>query len=105
MPTIYCDSEAAINISKMEGLRKLRHIDLRACFIQHEVQSGSIVVKPVRGKDNPADIFTKSLNGPTTLRHMASLGLEEVQLRKGSACAVGLLKGVVAMSTFRELIR
>ena len=34
VPTIYCDSEAAINISKMEGLRKLRHIDLRACFIQ-----------------------------------------------------------------------
>ena len=65
-------------------------------FIQHEVQSGSIVVKPVRGKDNPADIFTKSLDGPTTLRHMASLGLEEVQLRKGSACAVRLLKGVVS---------
>ena len=65
VPTIYCDCEAAINISKMEGLKKLRHIDLRVCFIQHEVQSGSIVVKPVRGKDNPADIFTKSLDGPS----------------------------------------
>ena len=92
VPTIFCDSEAAINVSKMEGLRKLRHIDLRACFIQHEVQSGSIVVKPVKGKDNPADVFTKCLDGPSTLRHMASLGLQEVQLRKGSACAVGLLK-------------
>ena len=38
VPTIYCDSEAAINISKMEGLRKLRHIDLRACFIQQGSQ-------------------------------------------------------------------
>ena len=33
-PYIYCDSEAAIAISRADGLRKVRHIDLRACFIQ-----------------------------------------------------------------------
>ncbi|OLP80292.1 Retrovirus-related Pol polyprotein from transposon TNT 1-94 [Symbiodinium microadriaticum] len=36
VPHIYCDSEAAVNISKIEGLRKLRHIDIRACFIQKD---------------------------------------------------------------------
>ena len=44
VPHIYCDSEAAVNISKMEGLRKLRHIDIRACFIQTEVQARAIKV-------------------------------------------------------------
>ncbi|OLP77436.1 Retrovirus-related Pol polyprotein from transposon TNT 1-94 [Symbiodinium microadriaticum] len=59
VPHIYCDSEAAVNISKMEGLRKLRHIDIRACFIQTEVQAGAIKVFSVKGTENPADIFTK----------------------------------------------
>ncbi|OLP81547.1 Retrovirus-related Pol polyprotein from transposon TNT 1-94 [Symbiodinium microadriaticum] len=59
VPHIYCDSEAAVNISKMEGLRKLRHIDIRACFIQTEVQAGAIKVYSVKGTENPADIFTK----------------------------------------------
>ena len=62
VPHIYCDSEAAVNISKMEGLRKLRHIDIRACFIQTEVQAGAIKVFSVKGTDNPADIFTKNLD-------------------------------------------
>ncbi|OLQ06849.1 Retrovirus-related Pol polyprotein from transposon TNT 1-94 [Symbiodinium microadriaticum] len=57
VPHIYCDSEAAVNISKMEGLRKLRHIDIRACFIQTEVQAGAIKVFSVKGTENPADIF------------------------------------------------
>ena len=55
-------SEAAVNISKMEGLRKLRHIDIRACFIQTEVQAGAIKVFSVKGTENPADIFTKNLD-------------------------------------------
>ena len=43
-PQIFCDSEAAVNISKMDGLRKLRHMELRSCFVQSEVQMGNILV-------------------------------------------------------------
>ena len=75
VPHIYCDSEAAVNISKMEGLRKLRHIDIRACFIQTEVQAGAIKVFSITGTENPADIFTKNLDLNSTLKHMQALGL------------------------------
>ena len=33
VPRTFCDSEAALAISKADGLRKVRHIDIRACFI------------------------------------------------------------------------
>ena len=35
VPHVFCASEAAVNIRKMEGLRRLRHIDLRSCYVQH----------------------------------------------------------------------
>ena len=83
VPHIYCDSEAAVNISKMEGLRKLRHIDIRACFIQTEVQAGAIKVFSVKGTENPADIFTKNLDLNSTLKHMQALGLRSTLLPEG----------------------
>ena len=30
VPRMFCDSEAALAISKADGLRKVRHIDIRA---------------------------------------------------------------------------
>ena len=83
VPHIYCDSEAAVNISKMEGLRKLRHIDIRACFIQTEVQAGAIKVFSIKGTENPADIFTKNLDLNSTLKHMQALGLRSALLPEG----------------------
>ena len=67
----------------MEGLRKLRHIDTRACFIQTEVQAGAIQVFSVKGTDNPADIFTKNLDLNSTLKHMQALGLRSTLLPEG----------------------
>ena len=44
VPHIYCDSEAAVNISKMEGLRKLRHIDIRACFSAYSRRDDHLIL-------------------------------------------------------------
>ena len=99
VPHIYCDSEAAVNISKMEGLRKLRHIDIRACFIQTEVQAGAIKVFSVKGTENPADIFTKNLDFNSTLKHMQALGLRSTLLPEGVR---GLASSVLRACVVRE---
>ena len=91
---IYCDSEAACAISKADGLRKVRHIDLRACFIQDQTRQRNIHVFSVRGTENPADLFTKSLDVATTLKHMAALGLVECM----SSASVVVSQLVVATS-------
>ena len=91
--------KAAVNISKMEGLRKLRHIDIRACFIQTEVQAGAIKVFSVKGTENPADIFTKNLDLNSTLKHMQALGLCSTLLPEGVR---GLASSVLRACVVRE---
>ena len=83
----------------MEGLRKLRHIDIRACFIQTEVQAGAIKVFSVKGTENPADIFTKNLDLNSTLKHMQALGLRSTLLPEGVR---GLASSVLRACVVRE---
>ena len=61
IPRMFCDSEAALAISKADGLRKVRHIDIRACFIQDQLRQKQLFAYGVRGEWNMADIFTKTL--------------------------------------------
>ena len=59
----YSDSESAVCISKMSTLlRKVRHIELRAAFLQELVAKGRFTVEHVPGAINPADSLTKSPN-------------------------------------------
>ena len=56
-----CDSQAAICISNMNSLlRKVRHLELRAQYIQEQVSSGGLRPSFLPGKENPADGLTKS---------------------------------------------
>ena len=73
--TIYCDSEAAVAISKADGLRKVRHNDWRACLIQNQFRQKQLFVFGERGKANVADLFTKPLSLTVTLKHMCGLKL------------------------------
>ena len=56
-----CDSQAAICISNMNSLlRKVRHLELRAQYIQEQVSSGRLKPSYLPGKENPSDGLTKS---------------------------------------------
>ena len=106
-PQIFCDSEAAVNISKMEGLRKLRHIELRSCFVQSEVQMGNILVVSIKGEHNPADLHTKNLDIHTTVKHMKSIGLVEFTLpkfEKGATAVASALQACVARGEVTSLL-
>lgn len=60
---VWTDSTATIGICGRQGLGKLRHIDTQFLWIQHRVRDGTFSLMKVRGKDNPADLFTKHLVG------------------------------------------
>ena len=52
---------AAISISSMEGLlRRVRHIELRAKYIQMLVKKKRLLLEHIPGLQNPSDGFTKS---------------------------------------------
>ena len=72
------DSASARQVSMMSGfLRRMRHVDLRLCFLQDKVENGEILVQHVPGTDNVADLLTKNLSATQTWYHIVQLGLEE----------------------------
>ena len=55
------DARAAISISSMEGLlRRVRHIELRAKYIQMLVKKKRLLLEHIPGLQNPSDGLTKS---------------------------------------------
>ncbi|OLP76501.1 Exportin-2, partial [Symbiodinium microadriaticum] len=72
------DSASARQVSMMSGfLRRMRHVDLRLCFLQDKVENGELLVQHVPGTDNEADLQTKNLSATQTWYHIVQLGLEE----------------------------
>lgn len=60
--TINCDSQSAIHLAKDQMYHeKTKHIDVRFHFIREIIACKAIYVQKINTKDNPADMFTKSL--------------------------------------------
>ena len=76
-PNLLTDSMAARNVTEMSGLlRRLRHIDIRICFLQDAVYKGVISITFVRGTENCAGLMTlKALSRTVTLQRMEKIGV------------------------------
>lgn len=76
-PTPYFeDNQSTIKI--VEGPRdrsRLKHIDVKDCFIRHLVERGSIVLKYVPTDKQEADVLTKGLASGQFNRLRAAIGL------------------------------
>ena len=60
---IVTDASAARSIANRQGLGKLRHIDTHFLWVQERVRRGDFIVSKAWGKENPADLLTKFLDG------------------------------------------
>ena len=70
---VWTDSSATMGICSRQGLGKLRHIDTRTLWVQQRVRDGSIELRKVRGEVNPADLFTKHLQGEDKVKNLLEL--------------------------------
>ncbi|CAE7675304.1 RE1 [Symbiodinium sp. CCMP2592] len=94
---IYTDSASARQIAGMEGfLRRMRHVDIRLCFIQDRVHQNELVINGVAGEENVSDLLTKNLNIPQTSKHTTTLGLEDVH--QVDLCAVPVVRSCVFLT-------
>ena len=70
---INSDSESALKAIKNSGFHaRTKHFDMRHHFIRNIVAKGELSVGYIPGDENPADIFTKSLDRN---KHAVALGL------------------------------
>ena len=70
------DSSAARGFGQRQGLGRMRHVQSRYLWVQESVKEGHISLDPIRGKNNPADMFTKAVAGTLRERFMKLLGFE-----------------------------
>ena len=74
----FSDSESAICVAQMTSLlRKVRHIELRAAFLQQLVARGRFTLSHIPGVTNPADALTKSPTPENLVSLYEACGLVE----------------------------
>ena len=59
---IYYDSQSAIHLTKDQMYHeRTKHIKIKYHFIRDIIGEGKVLVRKINTKENPADMFTKSL--------------------------------------------
>ncbi len=79
------DSSAARSAVLRRGVGRIRHLEVKVLWIQDHTNSGRLVVDKIKGTENPADIGTKPLPGPTFVKLRAMLGLMMMKGLDGAA--------------------
>ncbi len=76
--TVNVDNIGAVYLSKNATTgSRTKHIDTRYHFVREYIEDGILKVIFVRSESNDADIFTKTLNTETFVRHCDAMGLED----------------------------
>ena len=93
---VWTDSTASMGVCGRRGLGKLRHISTQHLWIQHRVRDGTFELRKVLGSENPADVFTKHLDGHRAEALMRLFECEYVGGRAASAPNLRLSTGTRA---------
>ena len=77
---LFSDNQSAIKLAKNpEYHSKSKHIDIQYHYVREKILEGIIDLNYINTKDQPADIFTKSLNTNTFKDALRFLNLEDVK--------------------------
>ena len=100
------DSSSARQVGQMTGfLRRLRHVDLRLCFLQDRVEAGQLLLEHTPGTENVSDLQTKNLPAKQTWRFIEFLGLEERDSRSAFVTATFLVEqGTLLFATLKSFL-
>jgi hypothetical protein len=67
---VFNDNEACVQWSHNVNCKNIRRMELKENSIREWVQDKSLTIKFVKGKDNPADIFTKEMRDGAHFRRL-----------------------------------
>ena len=78
--TLYEDNEAALFLSENPATTdRSKHIRLRWHYLRQCVRDGTLKLKRVETKKNPADALTKAVGGPVLQMMRDSIGLGPIE--------------------------
>ena len=79
------DSSAAVGICRRIGLGKVRHLAVGQLWIQERLRAGDFALHKHPGPENPGDLLTKHLDGPSAEAHCHRAGVRFLSGRAASA--------------------
>ena len=102
---LYIDSSSSRQLISRKGLGKARHSDVSLLWIQ---KMKNVLVKAIKGVDNPADLGTKALSRDKIKKYLKALGYrgdfldeEEQQVRRAAigikSISVSMIAKIVAI--------
>ena len=93
---VFSDSQAALDSLVRGGVGRMRHVGMRALFMQELVKRKMVSVRKVKGEENCADLLTKHLAATviTKLLGLLPLSLEPPALVKSFVEVVVVVVGV-----------
>ena len=101
---LYIDSSSSRQLISRKGLGKARHLDVNLLWIQ---KMKNVIVKPIKGTENPADLGTKALSRDKIRKYMKALGykgdfVEGEESKPGKtgqtkSISVGMIAEIVAV--------
>ena len=101
---LYIDSSSSRQLISRKELGKARHLDVNLLWIQ---KMKNVLVKAIKGTENPADLGTKALSKDKIKKYMRALGYrgefieeDEMQIRKVTkpkSISVGMIAKIVAV--------
>ena len=77
--TVWTDSASALALLHKCGPGRLKHVELRAFWLQESVRDKRLCVRKVLGANNVSDIMTKALPPSEHLSQTARLGLVDCE--------------------------
>jgi hypothetical protein len=84
---VHCDSRACLDHLNKLGLGRLKHIGIKACFLQELLSRKLVHFHKVLGTDNVSDVLTKAVDVTTLERLLRSKLIKlDVSESKGNAC-------------------
>ena len=86
VPRIWSDSSTGITAAKQIGpVTKLRHFDVSEFYVQRAVQAVKVLLRKVKGTENPANYLTKHPEtGNEVARALPSLAMVDPNLVAGT---------------------
>ena len=74
--TIYVDNKAAIALSRnAEFHKRTKHVGIKYHRVRQEQELGTVFVEFIPSEQNPADMFTKAVDGVTLARNIDAINI------------------------------
>ena len=70
---LFVDASAAQAMSNRQGLGKPRHLEVKFLWLQDLAKAGTVAVRKIDGRRNPADVLTKPMSFADMLSKLASV--------------------------------